>query len=83
MKKGIKRLTAFNGKSNHTALPEFEKSKIRIILKVIEDVPGAMVRRAAVKKANGNIVSMSFDNDELPAETSSFRYLYSDNKWRG
>jgi hypothetical protein len=83
MKKGIKRVTAFKGKSNHTTLPEFEKSKIRILLKVIEDFPSAMVSKAPVKKANGNIVSMSFDNDELPTETSSFRYLYSDNKWRG
>ena len=83
MKKGIKHHAASNGKSNHTTLPDFEKSKIPIVLKVIEDAPGAMVKRAAVKKANGNIASMSFDNDELPEETSSFRYLYSDNKWRG
>ena len=83
MKKGIKRVAAFNAKSNHTTLPGFERSKILILLKVIEDVRGAMVSRAAAKKANGNIVSMSFGDDELPGETSSFRYLYSDNKWRG
>ena len=83
MKKAIKGLTAFNGKSNHTNLPEFEKSKTHIILEIVENVPNAKVSRPVMKKANGNIVSMSFDNEELPAETSSFRYLYSDNKWRG
>ena len=83
MKKGIKGLTDFTGKSNHTILPEFEKSKMHIIVEIIEHVPNAVVSRPIIKKTTGNIVVMSFDTEELPEETSSFRYLYSDNKWRG
>jgi hypothetical protein len=84
MKKGTRGLADFIGKSNHTVLPEFEKSKMHIIVEIIENVPNAVISRPVIKKTTGNIVDMSFDTDEeLPEETSSFRYLYSGNKWRG
>ena len=83
MKKGIKGLTEFSGKSNQTILPEFEKSKMHIIVEIIEDVPNTKVSRPTIKKTNVNIVAISFDTEELPEESSSFRYLYSDNTWRG
>jgi len=84
MKKGIRSLTAFAGKSNHTVIPEFDKLKKHIIVEMIGYVPGTAVNRPILKKTTGNIVVISFDSsEELPEESSSFRYLYTDNKWRG
>jgi hypothetical protein len=83
MKKGIKGPTDLTSKSNHTVSPESVKSKMHIIVGK-EYVPDAAVSRTIIKKTTRNIVAMSFDTgEELPEETSSFRYLYPGNSWRG
>ena len=74
-----KNLTDFNGNSNHTernnhtVFPEAEKSKVHIIVEIIEYVPNSVVIKTIIKKSTGNISIMSFDSGEgLTEKTSPF-----------
>jgi quercetin dioxygenase-like cupin family protein len=66
-------------KSNHTdkvgkiALTELEKSKVHIIVQIIEYVPNAVVSKTIIKKTIGNVTVTSFDaGEELAEKTSPF-----------
>src|ERR1700737_3552425 len=61
------------GNSNQTAPPELEKSKVHIIVEIIEYVPNAVVSKTIIKKISGNITVTSFDaGEELAEKTSPF-----------
>jgi quercetin dioxygenase-like cupin family protein len=67
------------GKSNHTgdrnqtAPIELEKSKVHIIVEIIEYVPNAVVSKTIIKKTTGNVTVTSFDaGEELAEKTSPF-----------
>lgn len=52
---------------------ELEKSRSHIIVEIIEYVANAVVSKAIIKKATGNISVMSFDSGEgLTEKTSPF-----------
>jgi len=60
-------------KSNHAISPEIEKSKVHIIVEIIEYVPNAVVSKIIIKKTTGNITVSSFDaGEELAEKTSPF-----------
>lgn len=50
---------------------ELEKSKVHIIVKIIEYMPNAIVSKTIIKKSTGNITVMSFDRGEDLAEKTS------------
>ena len=50
---------------------EVEKSKIHIVVEIIEYLPNAVVSKTIIKKATGNITVSSFDKGEELAEKSS------------
>lgn len=59
--------------SNHTTPAELEKSKVHIIVEIIEYVPNAVVSKTIIKKTTGNITVTSFDTgEELAEKTSPF-----------
>src|ERR1043166_1461994 len=79
MKKNKNNLTHFIGnsdhidRSNHTISAELEKSKVHIIVEIIEYMPNAVVSRTIIKKTTGNITVLSFDaGEELADKTSPF-----------
>jgi quercetin dioxygenase-like cupin family protein len=79
MKKDKNIFTDFTDKSNHaddgnhTPPPELEKSKVHIVVEIIEYVPNAVVSRNIIKKTTGNVTVMSFDTgEELAEKTSPF-----------
>jgi len=79
MKKDKKNVTQFvdNGvrtdNSNKTISPDLEKSKVHIIVEIIEYVPNAVVSKTIIKKTTGNITVSSFDaGEELAEKTSPF-----------
>src|SRR5471030_2963153 len=52
---------------------ELEKSKLHIIVEIIEYVPNSVVIKTIIKKSSGNISIMSFDSGEgLTEKTSPF-----------
>ena len=52
---------------------EVEKSKVLIIVEIIEYVPNAVLSKTIIKKSTGNISIMSFDTGEgLTEKTSPF-----------
>lgn len=51
--------------------PEFEKSKIFIIVEIIEYVPNAVVIKTIIKKTTGNVTAVSFDSGEALSEKKS------------
>jgi len=60
-------------KSNSTLPSEMEKSKIHIIVEIIEYIPNAVVSKTIIKKTTGNITVSSFDaGEELAEKTSPF-----------
>jgi len=60
-------------KNHHTVPPEFEKSKVHIIVEIIEYVPNAVVSKTIIKKITGNVTVTSFDTgEELAEKTSPF-----------
>jgi len=62
-----------NGNSSSGVSTELEKSKVHIIVEIIEYVPKAVVSRTIVKKITGNITASSFDTgEELAEKTSPF-----------
>ncbi len=50
---------------------EVEKSKIHIVVEIIEYLTNAVVSKTIIKKASGNITVSSFDEGEEQAEKSS------------
>ena len=53
------------------AIQEVDKSKIHIIIELIEYVPNAVVSKTILKKSSGNITVSSFDTGEELAEKIS------------
>lgn len=52
---------------------ELEKSKIHIIVEIIEYMANAVVSRTIIKKTTGNVTVSSFDaGEELDEKTSAF-----------
>ena len=52
---------------------ELEKSKIHIIVEIIEYIPNAVVSKTIIKKSTGNITVSSFDaGEELGDKISPF-----------
>ena len=52
---------------------ELEKSKVHIIVEIIEYIPNAVVSKTIIKKTTGNITVSSFDaGEELAEKTSPF-----------
>jgi len=73
MKEDKNRLTGHTDKSNHTATQELEKSKVHIIVEIIEYMPNAVVSKTIIKKTTGNVTVSSFDaGEELAEKTSPF-----------
>jgi quercetin dioxygenase-like cupin family protein len=50
---------------------EIEKSKVHIIVEIIEYLPNSVVSKTIIKKITGNITASSFDAGEEMAEKSS------------
>ena len=79
MKKDKNTLTDLTDKSNHTnstnhtPSTEIEKSKVHIIVEIIEYIPNAVVSKTIIKKTTGNVTVTSFDTgEELAEKTSPF-----------
>ena len=51
--------------------PELEKTKVHIIVEIIEYVPNSVVSKTIIKKSSGNISVTSFDTGEELAEKIS------------
>jgi quercetin dioxygenase-like cupin family protein len=52
---------------------ELEKSKVHIIVEIIEYVPNAVLSKTIIKKTTGNVTVSSFDaGEELAEKTSPF-----------
>src|SRR4029453_8384678 len=52
---------------------ELKKSKVHIIVEIIEYVPNAVVSKTIIKKTTGNVTVSSFDaGEELAEKTSPF-----------
>jgi len=52
---------------------EIRKSKVHVIVTLIEYMPNAIVSRTVLKKTTGNITLISFDRgEELPEKSSPF-----------
>ena len=61
------------GRTKHTPPAEMEKSKVHIIVEIIEYVPNAVVSKTIIKKTTGNVTVTSFDTgEELAEKTSPF-----------
>lgn len=75
MKNDKNNLTDITNQSNHTNKggAELEKSKVHIIVEIIEYVPDAVVSKTIIKKTTGNITVASFaTGEELGEKTSPF-----------
>ena len=78
MKKEKNALTDLADNSNHNnhthhKPPEIEKSKVHIIVEIIEYVPNAVVSKTIIKKTTGNVSVTSFaSGEELAEKTSPF-----------
>jgi quercetin dioxygenase-like cupin family protein len=64
----------FNKNPDHEkSILELEKSKIHIIVEILEYVPHAVVNRTIIKKTTGNVTVSSFDaGEELEEKISPF-----------
>jgi quercetin dioxygenase-like cupin family protein len=57
-------------KKIHTSPAELEKSKVHIIVEILEYVPNAVVSKTIIKKTTGNVTVTSFaSGEELAAKT--------------
>jgi len=68
-------LSNHNNGSNHTdkSNQELTKSKVHIIVEIIEYVPNAVVSKTIIKKITGNVTATSFaTGEELAEKTSPF-----------
>jgi quercetin dioxygenase-like cupin family protein len=62
-----------NAVKDHSGFAELEKSKVHIIIEIIEYMPNAVVSKTIIKKTTGNITVSSFDaGEELAEKTSPF-----------
>jgi quercetin dioxygenase-like cupin family protein len=60
-------------KNERQDLTEFEKSKVYIIVEIIEYMPNAVVSKTIIRKTTGNVTVSSFDaGEELAEKTSPF-----------
>lgn len=50
---------------------ELEKSKIFIVVEIIEYIPNSVVIKTIIKKTTGNVTAVSFDSGEALAEKIS------------
>lgn len=50
---------------------EVEKSKVLIIVEIIEYIPNSVVIKTIIKKTTGNVSAVSFDSGESLAERTS------------
>jgi quercetin dioxygenase-like cupin family protein len=65
--------SSLTNRTNHTSSPEVEKSKVHIIVEIIEYIPNAVVSKTIIKKTTGNVTVTSFDSgEELAEKTSPF-----------
>ena len=70
MEKDKTGLTDLPGMGN-IPLSELEKTKVHIIVEIIEYVPNSVVSKTIIKKSTGNISVTSFDTGEELAEKKS------------
>ena len=62
-----------DGPDNGARILELEKSKVHIIIEILEYVPHAVVSKTIIKKTTGNISVSSFDaGEELEEKISPF-----------
>ena len=65
--------TNHTDKTNQKPPTEIEKSKVHIIVEIIEYVPNAVVSKTIIKKTTGNVTVTSFaTGEELAEKTSPF-----------
>src|ERR1017187_9966964 len=81
MKKDKNILTDLIHQSNHTnhsnhtdkSTKEIEKSKVHIMVEIIEYAPDSVVSKTIIKKTTGNVTATSFaTGEELGEKTSPF-----------
>jgi quercetin dioxygenase-like cupin family protein len=59
--------------NNSIVSSELEKSKVHIIVEIIEYVPNGVLSKTIIKKTTGNVTASSFDaGEELAEKTSPF-----------
>jgi quercetin dioxygenase-like cupin family protein len=56
---------------HHMGAPEIEKSKVFIIVEIIEYIPNSVVIKTIIKKTTGNVSAVSFDSGETLTEKTS------------
>ncbi len=62
-----------NAVKDHPGFAELEKSKVHIVVEIIEYMPNAVVSKTIIKKTTGNVTVSSFDaGEELAEKTSPF-----------
>lgn len=62
-----------NAVKDHPGFAELEKSKVHIVVEIIEYMPNAVVSKTIIKKTTGNVTVSSFDaGEELSEKTSPF-----------
>ena len=73
MKKEENSIIDFTGEGNHydKRYQELERSKVHIIVEIIEYVPNAVLSKTIMKKITGNVTVSSFDAGEELAEKIS------------
>jgi quercetin dioxygenase-like cupin family protein len=59
------------GQSGGNPVAEMEKSKVLIIVEIIEYIPNSVLIKTIIKKSTGNISAVSFDTGEALTEKSS------------
>jgi quercetin dioxygenase-like cupin family protein len=73
MKKDKNNLTDFSRKNSPAAPAKLDKTKVHIIVEIIEYVPDSVVSKTIIKKTSGNITVTSFaTGEELGEKTSPF-----------
>ena len=60
-----------NGSKKNLTSQEVEKSKVHIIVEILEYMPNAVVSKTIIKKTSGNVTVASFAADEELAEKKS------------
>lgn len=62
-----------NATGNHNSIVELEKSKVHIVVEIVEYMPNAVESKTIIKRATGNVTVSSFDmGEELAEKTSPF-----------
>lgn len=68
MEKENKLSADITNKNFHISPVELEKSKVHIIVEILEYVPNAVVSKTIIKKTTGNVTVTSFSSGEELAE---------------